>query len=998
MLEKKNCDGEKKLWNYIAKKSKSVEIKMNPVDRRHTGSYYTSLELTDVMMKELVFQILKDKNHLCDMKFLEPCVGTGNFVFSYLKEVKNLGYDKDVVTKIINNIYVCDINELALDTYKTILIELCKEFFDISLSDDYFLTHVGKTLLIDISSDDITFNSISDVFPSEVVGDGFDIVVTNPPYRNLKAERSQYKNQVDYENVKLKFSKLSKLLKSHFTLSTYGVLNIYKVFVEDIISNYSANTGYISLLIPSSILSDKTCEKIRTYLLKNTNIYSIKAIPEENRFIDACQSLCAMFLKKGGKTKYINVTKNYCQDPTQVTKIDAKDINDSINGNSIVAIDEHEYKLLKQMKNYPTVKDIPFIKNFRGELDLTVNKEFITKEKTDYPLLRGRHIGYYFLSEQKELEYVHEDFANLTNKEYYIHRPRIACQQIANMSKERRVIFSYVDENYILGNSCNFISVLPNEFNIDIYMILGLFNTKIINWFFKLTSSNNHINNYEIDSFPVPISSSCLKNIGLLTKKYLVSHDEALLDKIEELALKSYQIDSNIDIEMNHEFNTLVEFYYKDLKEIVPQITKDLADDLINNASLNTVMLELGINVNKFEEKIIKGITEKYKKISKNQVLNHLTFKLSDLDLEMIKNVPPGGNWKNIPLEVVNKSKRLKKITQTGGRTTLYGRIDYNKPSYTITTYFNRPGNGTYVHPVHNRVLSVREAARFQTFKDDYYFYGNKTQILKQIGNAVPTILAYQIAEKIKKVTGCTKSLDLFCGAGGMTAGFKEAGINSVLSTDIEESALLTLKINNPEIPVLCGDITDDKVKDKICQIAVEKGVEIICGGPPCQGFSMAGFRLEDDPRNQLFRDFADIVEQIRPKVIVFENVEGLLSYQNGKTYNELHQLFSSLGYKTEGRLLLATNYGVPQKRKRVIVICVKKDLLFDPADLFPAPITSEESMQITAGETISDLEDIPCNENASYKEKTESNILQLLKGKMSYSDYIKTIKASCES
>lgn len=998
MLEKKNCDGEKKLWNYIAKKSKSVEIKMNPVDRRHTGSYYTSLELTDVMMKELVFQILKDKNHLCDMKFLEPCVGTGNFVFSYLKEVKNLGYDKDVVTKIINNIYVCDINELALDTYKTILIELCKEFFDISLSDDYFLTHVGKTLLIDISSDDITFNSISDVFPSEVVGDGFDIVVTNPPYRNLKAERSQYKNQVDYENVKLKFSKLSKLLKSHFTLSTYGVLNIYKVFVEDIISNYSANTGYISLLIPSSILSDKTCEKIRTYLLKNTNIYSIKAIPEENRFIDACQSLCAMFLKKGGKTKYINVTKNYCQDPTQVTKIDAKDINDSINGNSIVAIDEHEYKLLKQMKNYPTVKDIPFIKNFRGELDLTVNKEFITKEKTDYPLLRGRHIGYYFLSEQKELEYVHEDFANLTNKEYYIHRPRIACQQIANMSKERRVIFSYVDENYILGNSCNFISVLPNEFNIDIYMILGLFNTKIINWFFKLTSSNNHINNYEIDSFPVPISSSCLKNIGLLTKKYLVSHDEALLDKIEELALKSYQIDSNIDIEMNHEFNTLVEFYYKDLKEIVPQITKDLADDLINNASLNTVMLELGINVNKFEEKIIKGITEKYKKISKNQILNHLTFKLSDLDLEMIKNVPPGGNWKNIPLEVVNKSKRLKKITQTGGRTTLYGRIDYNKPSYTITTYFNRPGNGTYVHPVHNRVLSVREAARFQTFKDDYYFYGNKTQILKQIGNAVPTILAYQIAEKIKKVTGCTKSLDLFCGAGGMTAGFKEAGINSVLSTDIEESALLTLKINNPEIPVLCGDITDDKVKDKICQIAVEKGVEIICGGPPCQGFSMAGFRLEDDPRNQLFRDFVDIVEQIRPKVIVFENVEGLLSYQNGKTYNELHQLFSSLGYKTEGRLLLATNYAVPQKRKRVIVICVKKDLLFDPADLFPAPITSEESMQITAGETISDLEDIPCNENASYKEKTESNILQLLKGKMSYSDYIKTIKASCES
>ena len=158
------------------------------------------------------------------------------------------------------------------------------------------------------------------------------------------------------------------------------------------------------------------------------------------------------------------------------------------------------------------------------------------------------------------------------------------------------------------------------------------------------------------------------------------------------------------------------------------------------------------------------GITDKYMKIKKGEILNHTTFKLSDLDLEMIRSVPPGGNWKDIPIETVKKSKRLMRITETGGRTTLYGRIDYDKPSYTITTYFNRPGNGTYVHPVHDRVLSVREAARFQCFKDDYYFYGNKTQMLKQVGNAVPTILAYQIAKKIVDKTGCRKSIDLFCG------------------------------------------------------------------------------------------------------------------------------------------------------------------------------------------------------------------------------------------
>ena len=213
----------------------------------------------------------------------------------------------------------------------------------------------------------------------------------------------------------------------------------------------------------------------------------------------------------------------------------------------------------------------------------------------------------------------------------------------------------------------------------------------------------------------------------------------------------------------------------------------------------------------------------------------------------------------------------------------------------------------------------------------------------------MPPLLAYQIALKIIEVSKCTKTIDLFCGAGGLTCGFKLAGMKSLLATDIMEAACATLAINSPEIPVLCGDITNSNIKNQIIEIAKNGNAEIICGGPPCQGFSMAGFRANDDPRNQLFRHFVDIVKDVSPKIVVFENVEGLLSYEHGNTYKEILTLFSELGYNCLGRLLNTSDYGVPQKRKRVILICIRKNLPFSPAEFFPLPTTESNNSKTTA-------------------------------------------------
>lgn len=431
---------------------------------------------------------------------------------------------------------------------------------------------------------------------------------------------------------------------------------------------------------------------------------------------------------------------------------------------------------------------------------------------------------------------------------------------------------------------------------------------------------------------------------------------------------------------------SLFDEYYNNLLLINKSIDKKTAKEWLATNNVD-------ISCSDFDLKVLSSIVSKYNKISNNVVINHTTFKLSDLDLEMIKNIPQGGNWKDIPQRTINKSQRLITISKTGGRTTLYGRIDYKKPSYTITTFFNRPGNGTYVHPTKERVISVREAARFQGFSDDYIFYGNKNDMLKQVGNAVPVMLSYSIAKSIIKKTGCKTSVDLFSGAGGMTYGFKLAGIKAVVANDIEENACVTLKSNMPEIPIICGDITKKEVKDKIIENGLKGKADIICGGPPCQGFSMAGFRKKDDPRNELFRHFVDIVSAIKPKVIVFENVEGILSYNKGKTYKSIIELFDSLGYYVEGRKLLANEYGTPQKRKRVIILCTRKDIGILPRELYPDVITPNEENQTTAYDTIYDLDNVACTDNAEYESKFESKIIQYFKKDITIEEYLKSIK-----
>ncbi|HEZ6100006.1 TPA: DNA (cytosine-5-)-methyltransferase [Neisseria meningitidis] len=165
--------------------------------------------------------------------------------------------------------------------------------------------------------------------------------------------------------------------------------------------------------------------------------------------------------------------------------------------------------------------------------------------------------------------------------------------------------------------------------------------------------------------------------------------------------------------------------------------------------------------------------------------------------------------------------------------------------------------------------------------------------------------------------------IDLFSGAGGLSLGFEQAGFQQLLSVEMEPDYCQTYRANFPRHQLLQKDLTTLTEQDLINYLNGQS-VDLVIGGPPCQGFSMAGKigrTFTDDPRNHLFKEFVRIVKIVRPCFFVMENVARLYTHNSGKTRTEIIQAFQNIGYSVECKVLNAADFGVPQIRSRVIFI-----------------------------------------------------------------------------
>lgn len=233
-------------------------------------------------------------------------------------------------------------------------------------------------------------------------------------------------------------------------------------------------------------------------------------------------------------------------------------------------------------------------------------------------------------------------------------------------------------------------------------------------------------------------------------------------------------------------------------------------------------------------------------------------------------------------------------------------------------------------------------------------------------------------------------AIDLFAGAGGLSRGLENAGFNVLVANEVHSDPVKTYEANHPETNVVQDDIREITAEKLLAEAesSADEGIDqidLIAGGPPCQGFSTAGDKDEDDPRNNLYEDFARMIKEIQPRAFLMENVTGLASMYGGKAIDEVTSLFDTLGYEYEWRKLNAINFGAPQLRKRLIFIGYRDGT----TPQFPEPLCAPKSQldgftkpdPSTVSEATSDLRFLgPGEESDQYELEPETAYQEVMR------------------
>jgi DNA (cytosine-5)-methyltransferase 1 len=364
--------------------------------------------------------------------------------------------------------------------------------------------------------------------------------------------------------------------------------------------------------------------------------------------------------------------------------------------------------------------------------------------------------------------------------------------------------------------------------------------------------------------------------------------------------------------------------------------------------------------------------------------------------LSLFEKIPPdGGDRRAIPEALqIAAHKRLDK-SLTPGFTDVYGRLRWDTPSVTITAKSRSPSSGRFLHPEQHRNITVREAALLQGFPHKYVFCGPPTQQYRQVGEAVPPLFARFVAASIlnhlnpissrtdlsvtwgrnKRLRDADERLerfcliDAFCGAGGLSLGFANAGLAPSFAFDADADAVGTFNKNLVEVAQV-ADISAKTLSRSASGAASGRQV-IVVGGPPCQGFSHQRKGEADDPRNHLVLRFADFIEALspRPIAVVLENVTDLELPRGIHILRQFVSRMEGLGLVPHRHVLNAADFGTAQLRRRVIMVFLQPAA----AAKYTGPLPTTAQRWLTVGEAWAGLPRVEESAEVSVQNHTPS-------------------------
>lgn len=388
-----------------------------------------------------------------------------------------------------------------------------------------------------------------EIISNDLVFEGFDVVIGNPPYGLINKKQNQT-TSINSSINQYEYYKNSNL----YAPAKGGVINIYRLFIC-LSEKLLKNNGRCSLIYPLAFMCDLSAYGVRKYLFDTTKIDFIEAFPERDNtkkrvFENVKMSVCiTSFIKMKPKKnssfnlrincdKYVDVNnKPTCMEIKAIEKISENTLN-------IPLVSNEELNLLTKICDNSS-KLCEYSKCYTGEIDISLQKKYITSDSTMQPLLRGAQIQKYeIINEisQGNLFYLLKDEYLANNKgersEHYKNN-RIGMQGITGINERYRLKMAYIPESNFCANSVNYL--IPDEK--DIYFLLGILNSKILNWYFKKLSTNSNVNGYEVDALPIKNVNEEQKNkIGLLAKSIIENNNKDNIEKIDSLLYEIYNL------------------------------------------------------------------------------------------------------------------------------------------------------------------------------------------------------------------------------------------------------------------------------------------------------------------------------------------------------------------------------------------------------------------------------------------------------------------------